>query len=256
MKIFDVQIHELARWDAHAWLSKPQVIFTPNPEILLEARKNKVFRKALKEGTLMLPDGHGLLLVSTLLQIQSKFLRALLYFPALLLFLFWKAPFLKVFPEVVHGCDFMAGLIKWSADHGKSVFFLGGRGQVAAETAQWFKITFTRLKIAGFSNLDPSEKAFELVKASKADVVLVAYGAPKQELWIAKYHKKLPHLMHIMGVGGSFDFWNGTVKRAPLFLQRRGLEWLWRFYMEPMKRTKRIWNATVKFPLISLFFSD
>ena len=256
MKLFNIQVHELERWDAHALLSTPQVIFTPNPEILLEARKNKAFHKALQEGTLMLPDGHGLLLVSTLLKIKSKLLRASLYLPALLLFLIWKRPFLGVFPEVVHGCDFMAGLIKWAADHDKSVFFLGGRGGVPAETARWFKITFTRLKIAGFSTCDPSEEAFELVKASKANVVLVAYGAPKQELWIAKYHKKLPDLVHIMGVGGSFDFWCGDIKRAPLFIQKLGLEWFWRLCLDPLKRAKRIWNATVKFPFVSLFFSD
>lgn len=256
MQLMGVKIDEVTRAEARALLKKPQVIFTPNPEILLEACKNKKFRDALKAGTLMLPDGHGLLLVSTLLKLKSKALRFLFYFPAMLLFLVWKKPFKKVFPEIIHGSDFMLDVIKWTEKNGKRVFFLGGKPGVAERTAKVFKKKFSNLKVAGFSDFDPSEKAFEEVKRARAQILFVAYGAPKQEVWIANYARKIPTLIHTMGVGGSFDFWSGEVKRAPRLLRAMGLEWLWRLFLQPLKRLRRIYHATIKFPIISLFFDD
>lgn len=251
-----VQIDPLTRAEARAALEKPQIIFTPNPEILLEARKNPFFQKALTKGTLMLPDGHGLLLVSTLLQIKSKLFRAVVYLPSLFLFLISKRPFKKAFPEIIHGSDFMADVVEWSVENKKSVFFLGGKAGVAKKTEEKFKKMYPGLILAGASSEDPSERAFELVKSSTAEVLFVAYGAPKQELWIAEHAKKIPNLVHIMGVGGSFDFWSGEVKRAPRILRKLGLEWVWRLFLQPFKRIRRIYHATVKFPLLSLFFGD
>lgn len=256
MRLMGVKIDEVTRAEARAALQKAQVIFTPNPEILLEARRNKKFKEALKSGTLMLPDGHGLLLVSTLKRLRSKFLRAVFYLPAMLLFLFWKGPFKRVFPEIIHGSDFMLELIEWGERNKKSVFFLGGKQGVAERTAKVFKKKFPTLKVAGFFATDPSEKAFEEVKRARAQILFVAYGAPKQEIWIAKYAQKIPSLFHIMGVGGSFDFWSGEVKRAPRLLRVMGLEWLWRLFLQPLKRLRRIYHATIKFPVISLFFDD
>jgi len=256
MQLMHVRIDELTRVEARNHLEIPQVIFTPNPEMLLEARKNKAFKEALKKGTLMLPDGHGLQLVSTLKQVRSKFLRALLILPAMILFLFWKKPFKRVFPEIIHGSDFMLEVIKWAEKNKKSIFFLGGRLGIAEKTADIFKKRFPALKIAGYSGEDPSEYAFELVKQAKPEVLFVAYGAPKQEMWIAQYAARIPSLFHVMGVGGSFDFWSGEIKRAPSLLRKMGLEWLWRLSLQPLKRLRRIYNATLKFPLISLFFDD
>ncbi len=256
MKILNVKIDAITRKEARLALNKPQIIFTPNPEILLEARKNKDFSRALKKGTLMLPDGHGLQFVSTLLKFRSKFVRALLYVPFLFLYLIVKWPFRREIPEVIHGSDFMMDVVTWAEKNGKSVFFLGGKKEVARKTAEYFERQFPRLKVAGYSNLDPSEAAFEKVKASGAKVVFVAYGAPKQELWIVRYHKQLPQVFHIMAVGGSFDFYSGDVRRAPALLRKLGLEWLWRLVLQPKARLRRIWNATVYFPLLSLFFDE
>lgn len=251
MQLMGVKIDEVTRAEARAALQKPQVIFTPNPEILLEAQKNKKFRTALKMGTLMLPDGHGLLLVSTLLKCKSRTLRFLFYFPAMLLFLVWKEPFKKVFPQIIHGSDFMVNVIEWAAKNKKTVFFLGAKEDVAKKTAEVFKRKFPSLRISGFSSAN-GEEAYEEVKQAKPEVLFVAYGAPKQELWIAGYAKKIPTLFHVMGVGGSFDFHSGTVKRAPGFIRTLGLEWVWRLLMNPLQRFVRIWNAVVVFPVYSL----
>lgn len=251
MKLFDVQIDELTRAEALAKLSDKQVIFTPNPEILLEARQNEAFQGALKKGTLMIPDGNGLLLVSTLLRLKSRFLRFLLLFPAELLFLFWKRPFKTVFPEIIHGSDFMDDVVARAEREGWTVFFLGGRKGVAEQMAEGFLKRYPLLKIAGVSSADPTE-AFDVVEQARPQVLFVAYGAPKQELWIAEHAPKLPSLRLIMGVGGSFDFYSGAVKRAPQFLRSLGLEWLWRLFKNPRQRSRRIWNAVVVFPLKAL----
>lgn len=251
MQLMGVKIDEVTRAEARDALEKPQIIFTPNPEILLEARKNKKFKTTLKAGTLMLPDGHGLLLVSTLLKFKPKALRFLFYFPAMLLFLVWKKPFKKVLPEIIHGSDFMLDVIEWAAKNKKTVFFLGAKEGVAKKTSEVFKMKFPSLKVSGYSSAN-GEKAYKEVKQAKPEVLFVAYGAPKQELWIAEYAKKIPTLFHAMGVGGSFDFHSGTVKRAPGFIRALGLEWVWRLLMNPFQRFIRIWNAVVVFPLYSL----
>ena len=255
MKLMGVQIDGITCEEARAALDKPQIIFTPNPEILLEARKNPSFQNALQKGTLMLPDGHGLLFVSTLLQVKSKLIRGSLLLPSLLLFVIWKRPFKKVFPEIIHGSDFMQDVIEWSAKNEKSVFFLGAKEGVARKTAEVFKEKFSSLKVAGVSSAN-GEAAFKQVSEAKPGVLFVAYGAPKQELWISEYYGKIPGLFHVMGVGGSFDFWSGNVKRAPTLFRKMGLEWLWRLFLQPLSRMKRIYNATVKFPIISLFSGD
>ncbi len=84
------------------------------------------------------------------------------------------------------------------------------------------------------------------INKTQPDIIFIAFGAPKQEEWICENLKKMPSVKLAIGVGGSFDFVSGKVKRAPLILQKLGLEWLWRLILEP-RRIKRIYNATVKF---------
>lgn len=251
MKLFGVQIDELTRAQALEKLNEKQLIFTPNPEILLEARRNETFKRALQKGTMMLPDGNGLLLVSTLLRFKSRFLRFLLLFPAGLLFLLWKPPFKKILPEIIHGANFMDDVLARAEREGWTVFFLGGRDGVAKRTADFFVKQYPRLEIVGASSADPVD-AFDLVEKARPQVLFVAYGAPKQELWIAEHAPKLPSLRLVMGVGGSFDFYSGVIRRAPRSMQTLGLEWLWRLFLNPRQRIRRIWNAVVVFPLGAL----
>ena len=108
------------------------------------------------------------------------------------------------------------------------------------------KKRYPNLKIAGFAEGTPRE-LLEEVKQSKPDAILVAYGAPAQEKWIAQYHTKIPSLRIGIGVGGTFDFWAGKTKRAPQWAQNIGIEWLWRLLQEPRTRMKRIWKAIFVF---------
>ncbi|MFA5792896.1 MAG: WecB/TagA/CpsF family glycosyltransferase [Candidatus Gracilibacteria bacterium] len=259
MKLCGVNISAITKKEALVRVSdvfktgKQEIIFTPNPEIILEASRNADFFEALKCGTLMLPDGHGLQFVSTLLQIKNKLLRVFLYLPFLIVFLFFKKPFAKLIPEIIHGSDFMKDVISESALRGKKVFFLGGRGDSAEKTAKFFKKNFVSLKVSGFSNSDPSEEALKKVLEAKPDVLFVAYGAPKQEEWACQHRKELKSLNLIMAVGGSFDFYSGNIKRAPRFFRMFGLEWLFRLMCNPIGRAKRIWNAVFVFPIRAMF---
>lgn len=234
---------------------KKKIIYTPNPEILLYASENPHYRDILNNADILLPDGHGLLLVSTILKIKNKFLRFVLFFPYYLFFLFYKKIFKNVIPDIIHGSDFMDVLVSWSELNNKPVFFLGSINDNAKKTAEYFKDTHPNLIVAGYSNADPDDIAFDLVTKSGAKILFVAYGAPKQEIFINKYIKLRSTVEIAMAVGGSFDFYSGNIERAPSLFRAVGLEWFYRLIIEPKKRAIRIYNATIKFPIKAIFFS-
>lgn len=142
----------------------------------------------------------------------------------------------------VTGTDLMIRLCELAAKKGYSIFLLGGRNGAAEEAAKRLKMRFANLNIVGTCEGDSPEGIIA------ADFLFVAYGAPKQERWIAENLSQIP-VKVAMGVGGAFDFIAGKRKRAPRLLRRLGLEWLWRLVQEP-QRLPRILNAAVKFPLL------
>lgn len=249
INFFGVKLEKISKKQALMSLNKKQIIYTPNPEMLLVARSNKKFADVLNSGTMLLPDGHGLLFVSTLLK-YSFFWRIILYIPALLLFAVYKKPFRKVFPELIHGSDFMNDVIFWAEKNKKSVFLLGSSEKSARGASLFFKNKYPDLEIS-YSSKNPDEIATKEIK--DFDVIFVAYGAPKQEMWINENKNRI-NAQIIMGVGGSFDFYSGTIKRAPILFRKLGLEWLWRLILQP-RRIKRIFNALIKFPIICVFSS-
>lgn len=246
---FGIKLEATTKAEALKLLSKKQIIYTPNPEILLEARRDKKFADILNRATLLLPDGHGIQFVSTLLKF-NLFWRILLYFPALLLFLVWKKPFKKIFPELIHGSDFMDDIISWAHKNKKSVFLLGSSESSAKGSMEYFKKKYHNLEIS-YSSKDPNKIKTE--ELNDCDVLFVAYGAPKQEYWIDANKDKIKAQI-IMAVGGSFDFYSGNIKRAPVLFRKLGLEWLWRLILQP-RRIKRIFNALLKFPITCVFSS-
>ena len=205
---------------------KKHQIVTPNPEFIVLAQTDREFREILNRADLAIPDGVGLRMETT-----------------------------------VTGTDFMIRLCGLAAKKGYSVFLLGGRGGVAEEAAKRLKEWFANLNIVGTYEGDPETvpSVFQAVPSSARgglnsrakfpiDFLFVAYGAPKQEKWIAKNLFKIP-VKVAMGVGGAFDFIAGRRRRAPKILRRLGLEWFWRLIQEP-RRFPRILNATIKFPLL------
>ena len=194
-------------------------VATVNPEFLVTARKDEEFKRILNHTELNVCDGVGIQLMAKLLHGKKV--------------------------ERITGVHVAELLCKICAQERKSIFFLGGRG-VAEIAAFKMKEKYPNLKIAGFAEGKPTQ-FLEKVRTAKPNAILVAYGAPAQEKWLATYNKEIPSLRLGIGIGGTFDFWAGRFKRAPEFAQRMGLEWLWRLIQEPRVRGQRIWRAVFVF---------
>ena len=148
------------------------------------------------------------------------------------------------------GSDLFPDLLRLAAKRKKKVFLLGAADGVANIVKRKFEKKIQNLEISGTYAGSPSEmdenNICQKIDASGAELLFVAFGAPQQELWIARNLARLKIIKFAVGVGGTFDFYAGIIQRAPNFFCRFGLEWLWRLMHEP-KRLKRIWNATFCF---------
>lgn len=203
-------------------------VTTPNSEMLVAASRNDAFRETLRAADLALPDSAGLLLAARLTG--------------------------QLLPQRVTGVDTMQALCAGLKED-CPVFLLGAAEGVAARAGEALCRQNDRLMIAGtYSGSPRPEDAPEIVRrinAAGPRLLLVAFGAPAQDLWIGEHLQELFTVRVAMGVGGTFDFLAGVQKRAPSFFRRLHLEWLWRLAREP-RRFLRIVNATVVFPLLVL----
>jgi len=151
-------------------------------------------------------------------------------------------------PERVTGADLLPAIASLADKKGMKLFFLGGNEGVAALAAKELQKSNPSLQIAGTycppfgfeHDACESSKIVNIINQSGADILFVGVGAPKQEKWAARYLEQL-EVGPVLGVGASFDFAAGTVKRAPLLFQRIGMEWLWRLIKEP----RRLWHRYV-----------
>lgn len=161
----------------------------------------------------------------------------------------------------VSGADLMVSLCEASVEVGKTHYFFGGQPGVAEQVADAMRARFPGLKVAGtytppFRNIAPGydldeEARAELqeIRAAAPDFIWVGISSPKQEVWMSV---AAPHLAHgvLIGVGAAFDFHSGRVKRAPLWMQRSGLEWLHRLASEPRRLWRRYLVAGSKYVLL------
>jgi len=165
---------------------------------------------------MVIPDGIGLVYASKILKHPMK--------------------------ERVTGIDFLGRALEHLAQTGKSVFLFGSKPGIAEKAAEKMKETYPGLKVAGTRNgyfkPEEEEAILEEINAAEPDLLCVALGSPKQELFVLKYKDRLKAKAAI-GVGGSLDVWSGELKRAPEFYRKHGLEWLYRFIQEP-SRYKRM----------------
>lgn len=248
MRIFDVL-------ERRAFESGKQIV-TPNPEMLLESAKNSKFREALNKAWLSIPDGIGILWACAFQNSAKRnrnlfrFLKAIFFLICIVLF---PGRLRKIFPERVTGVDLMESICALSVKRGKpEIFLLGAEAGVAQKVQKILEAKYPGIKIVGVFPGSPSEDDFLAIQAFVAEtrpkILFVAYGAPKQEIWIAEHLSKIPSVKIAMGVGGAFDFIAGMQKRSPKWMQKLGLEWLYRLIQEP-SRSKRIWNAVIRFPL-------
>lgn len=148
----------------------------------------------------------------------------------------------KSLKERVAGMDLFEALVRRSADKGWHVFFLGAREEVVRAVKDLYARKFPRLRIAGYRNgyWSPEEEA-GVVKAiadCRPHILFVAISSPKKEQFLSRYQAQMK-IPFAMGVGGAFDVAVGRVKRAPVWMQKCGLEWFYRFLQEPGRMFKR-----------------
>lgn len=237
-------------------------VVTANPEMVVEAQKNLAFREALQHANLVVPDGVGLLPIAHFLSQNEAENRGkiplLAQLITLLLRTFSNQNSFKPLNQTVNGVDLVQALCKRAQTEDIAVIFLGGNPGEAEKAKEMIQRQFPSLTImsdAGARNIAQEsdvewERVRNLVASQQSPVLLfIAYGHPKQELWIAKHLRELPNTT-AMGVGGTFTYIGQTKKRAPVLLRRIGLEWLWRLASEP-SRFKRIYTASIYFPYLA-----
>lgn len=205
----------LARGDKH-------YLVTPNPEFVVSAQRNERFRKIINLADLSIPDGIGIL---------------------------WAGRRMgKPFPERVAGVDLAEALVSKASQGGLTTFFLGGWGDTAERAAKRLKDRYKGLNVVGSLEGSPNESSDAEVRRrigqDRIDLLLVAYGHPKQELWIERNLRHL-NVGLALGIGGAFDFWSGQVPRAPAPLRAIGLEWLYRLLVQPWRWRRQLTTLPV-----------
>jgi N-acetylglucosaminyldiphosphoundecaprenol N-acetyl-beta-D-mannosaminyltransferase len=189
-----------------------------NTECIMSARQHKEFQKAIENAALVIPDGIGVVWASRVLG--------------------------QPLTERVTGVDMVWMLARIARDHGFSIFLLGAAPGVAEKAAAILQTENPGLTIAGTYAGSPHPREENdictLIEKTNPQILFVAYGAPRQDVWIARTQARLK-IPIMMGVGGTFDFITGASKRAPLWMQHSGLEWLYRLIKEP-RRWRRMLN--------------
>jgi len=234
IRILDIPIDNVNDQDIERFIDDSnkkdcQMLVTVNPEIIMETRIDKNYKNIIQEADLCIPDGMGIIMAAKYLGSPLK--------------------------QRITGMDLVNIICQKSINKNLSIFLLGGLPGVSDQVVKQLVKKYPNIKISGFDSgfrfwgfRLPDRFLISKINRSKADILLVAMGAPKQELWIAKNKKKLKSVKVAIGVGGAFDFLSGNVVRAPIIMQKIGLEWLWRLISQPW-RWKRIGTAVWSFPV-------
>ena len=211
---------------------KQHFVVTPNPEFIVAAQKDPDFGEIINSADLSIADGIGLRYAACFLAQEP--------------------------PPRITGNDLMQMLARICSETGQGMYLLGGSDRAAEKAASILEDQYPTLKIRANEggkifyehdewHMNPAVLQ-DIIKFEPA-VLLVALGHGKQERWIVSFQKHLPSVKIAAGIGGAFDYLSGNVPRAPRWMQRIGLEWLYRLIKQP-RRIKRIWTAVVVFPYL------
>jgi N-acetylglucosaminyldiphosphoundecaprenol N-acetyl-beta-D-mannosaminyltransferase len=199
-------------------------VITLNPEMIMQAQRNSELSNALKNAELVIPDGIGIIRALNWLGINH----------------------IKQLP----GIEFSEKLIEICAERNYSIAFLGASKDVIETMVENLKKKYPSINIIfvqdGYFDKNAEPAIVDQLANLKPNVLFIAMGVPKQELWISK-HKETLNSTLLIGVGGSFDVWANKVKRAPFIFRKFGLEWFFRLISQPSRFSRM-------FPTLPLFF--
>jgi len=206
--------------------NRPSQVCFVNADCANAAHRDQAYMGVLERSDLILADGIGM-------RLAGQFLK-------------------KPIRQNVNGTDLLPVLCSAAAASGLGIYLLGGRPGVAEATAGWMRAQAPSLEICGTRHgfFRPHEELaiVQAIQDSKARILLVALGAPKQDLWIDTHKASLPPGVSI-GVGGLFDFYSGTIPRAPVWMREIGMEWFFRFLQEPGRMWRRYFLGNALFLL-------
>lgn len=206
--------------------NKKSFIVAINPEKILKAREDEKLKDLLNSADYQIPDGIGVVYASKLKKGKIK--------------------------SRITGIDCMEMLCREANDKGYKIFLYGAKKDIIKEAKKRLEEKFENIKIVGAIDgyEKNNDKIIKEINKSKADIIFVALGSPKQENWILENKDKVC-IKIFQGVGGSFDVISGNIKRAPIWMQKIGLEWLYRLIKEPKRIFRQI--KLVKFLVLVLF---
>jgi N-acetylglucosaminyldiphosphoundecaprenol N-acetyl-beta-D-mannosaminyltransferase len=156
-------------------------------------------------------------------------------------------------PGRVNGTDLMYSLMAKANEKGYRIFFFGAKQEVLDKVVETVRRRYPGIQIAGFHHgyFSSSEEwdIVQQIRAAQADILFIAFDTPKKELWVKRYLAEM-NVSVVHGVGGSFDVFAGVIPRAPLWMQRGGLEWFFRMCQEPRRMWRRYLITNTVFVVI------
>ncbi len=231
IRILGVRVDDVVQDEAIEYLlafaaaGRPYHVVTVNPEFVVKAQKDAEFRAVLEAADLALPDGAGLMHAARYLGTPLR--------------------------GRATGVDTILGLAPRAAEHGHSFYLLGAAPGIAEEAAARLVMLAPALRIAGTyagsPHPDEEDAIVARIRQVHPDFLFVAYGAPSQDLWIARNLARL-EVPVAMGVGGSLDYISGRVPRAPASVRALGLEWLYRLVRQPWR-----WRRMLALPQFAAY---
>ena len=206
------------------YIKKPRGFFhivSLNPENMVVGLQNRTFKRVIKSAQLTIIDGVGIEMASQMLDIEAG--------------------------ERYPGVDLMNNLISHTTDMSLTVLFLGGQTNLAEELAKCYRQNYPQTRFIGLQGIKnikkptPQEEReiYRIVRASKPQLVFVAFGSPAQEIWIYK-NKRLLSGRVCMGVGGAFDYLTGRIQRPKALFRTWGVEWLIRLIRQPWRAFRQL----------------
>ncbi len=196
---------------------QPGTVLAVNPEKVYALRENQFLKDFFTKATILIPDGIGIVMA---MRLQGHAATR------------------------VPGADLMTEICALASKHGYRIFIYGAKEEINRGAVERLNTIYPSLQIVGRANgyifEEDMHKLISQINESKADILFVALGSPRQEEWMYKYLQQLSTVRICQGVGGTLDTIVGNVKRAPRFMQRLNLEWFYRLIQQPTRAKRQL----------------